>query len=223
MCICLRLLMSLTFASHSAIGASNRTYFICKALVSFCHLSIIALLRAFIHYSLYQFPLFFDYLKRNSFLSNDKKLFSHQRYLFQFRSNAFCFEQDSSISWKETFFPRNKIISIGAKTILLYNKCVLLSSKLVLLYIKNFLLHVKSSLLCTNYILLAQKALLLSIKCLLLKPYICCLIQTVFCLGYKHIGQMIFYFGSCEKYLLRHQIHFRENQNDFEGSRQYFA
>jgi hypothetical protein len=48
--ICLRLLMSLTFSSCPAMGASNRTYFIYKALISFCRHSIIAHLRAFIHY-----------------------------------------------------------------------------------------------------------------------------------------------------------------------------
>jgi len=208
LCICLRLLMSLTFASHSAIGASNRTYFICKALISFSHQSIIALLRAFFHYSLSLYPLYFHCLKGNNSLSLDKRLFLLQRYLSPFRSNTFCFEQECFISWKETLFPRNRTITIDVKAILLYRKYVLLSSKCLLLHIKSFLLHAETFLLRTNYILLAWKTFLLPMECLLLKTYIWCLKQTVFCLSYKYLGQKIFYIGS-------RKIHYIRSQKDF--------
>jgi len=200
--------MSLTVASRPAMGASNRTYFICKALVSFCHQSTIAFLRVFFHYSLYQLPLYFDCLKGNNSLSKDKKLFLLQHYLFPFRSNTFCFEQDCSISRKETFFPRNRTITIDVKAILLYRKYVLLSSECLLLHIKSFLLHAETFLLRTNYILLAWKTFLLPMECLLLKTYIWCLKQTAFCLSYKYFVQIIFYIGSRKIYYIRSQKDF---------------
>jgi len=215
--------MSLPFASHPAMGASNRTYFICKALVSFCHQSIIAHLRAFFHYSLSLYPLFFDCLKRNSFLSNDKKLFLHQRYLPPFRNDTFCFEQDYFISWKETFFPRRGVISIAIKPILLYQKCILLYRNLSSLAIKWFLLYTKTFLVRTHPILLAWKSFLLSTKCLSLKPYIACLSQTVFCLSKIHFVQVRFYFCSSRIHFASSKVHFIRNKIYFTASKINFA
>ena len=95
---CFCLLMNFTLSSRLAIGASNRTHFICKALVSFCCQSIIALLRVFFHYSLSLYPLYFHCLKGNNSLSCDKKLFLLQHYLFPLWMESF-------IPWSETFSP----------------------------------------------------------------------------------------------------------------------
>lgn len=214
--ICLRLLMSLTVASRPAMGASNRTYFICKALIGFCHYSIIAHLRAFIHYSLSQYPLFFDCLKRNSFLSNDKKLFLLRHYSFQFRSVTI-------ISWKENFFPRQEVISIAIKPILLYQKCILPYRELSSLAVKCFLLHTKAFIVRTNPILLAWKSFLLYTKCLSLKPYIACLSQTVFCLSDTDFGQVVFCFCSSRIHFAASEIHFTRIQKHVGASRKHFV
>lgn len=115
--------MSLTVASRPAIGASNRTYLICKVLIGFCHYSIIAHLRTFFHYSLSQYPLYFDYLKGNNSLSCDKKLFLFQHYLFPLWMESF-------IPWSETFNPLQnyfiknlKGIFPDIKTFFSYPKC----------------------------------------------------------------------------------------------------
>ena len=120
---CLRLLMILIIALCPTIGRFNCTYFTTKALISFDHCSIIALLRAFIHYSLYQLTLFSDYLKGNNSLSKDKKLFLLQHYLFPFWMESF-------IPWKETFNPfQNSFIKNlkgifpAIKTFFPYPKC----------------------------------------------------------------------------------------------------
>jgi len=141
-CFCLR--MATTFISCLTIGTINRTYFICKALVRFCHLSIIALLRTFIHYSLYQLPLFFDYLKKNSFLSNDKKLFLLQHYLFPLWMETF-------IPWKESFNPfqncfiKNlKRIFPDIKTFSPYPKCFHKLMKTFCMLMKTSWRHIKT-------------------------------------------------------------------------------
>ena len=161
---CFCLLMNFTLSSRLAIGASNRTYFICKVLIGFCHYSIIAHLRTFFHYSLSQYPLYFDCLKGNNSLSCDKKLFLFQHYLFPLWMETFCFEQERFISWKETLLPWREVISIAIKPILLYQKCILLYRKLSLLDAKCFLLHTKTFLVHTNPILLTVKSFLLPTK-----------------------------------------------------------
>ena len=199
--ICFNLRMALPSILRLAIGASNCTYFICKALISLCHLSIIAYLRVDFHYSLSQYPLFFDCLKGNSSLSSDKKLFLLRRYLRPLRKNAFNFEQDSFCSWIETLFPRNKTIIMGIKTILLYLNCFLLNLKCFSLHTITFLLRVEC-------FLLGWKTFLLSLKCLWLESYTACLRENISCLSQKHFDQEIFYVCSSEKHLRRSQKHF---------------
>jgi len=95
-CFCLR--MATTFISRLTIGATNRTCFIYRTFVALCQRYIIARERIIFHYSLSQFTLFFLYLKVNSFLSNDKKL-------FLFRHFSLPPWIESLIPWKETFNP----------------------------------------------------------------------------------------------------------------------
>jgi hypothetical protein len=102
--------MAPTFIPCLTIGAINRTYFICKALISFFHHSIIAHLRTAIHCSLSLYPLFFDCLKRNSFLSIGKKLFLLQQYSFPFRKESF-------IPWSETSSPIQNCFNKNPKRI----------------------------------------------------------------------------------------------------------
>ena len=86
--------MTPSFTTWFTAATINCIYFICKALISFFHHSIIARQRTVFLCSLSLFPLFFNCLKSNSFLSNDKKLFLLQQYSFLF--------------WRETFNPWNE-------------------------------------------------------------------------------------------------------------------
>jgi len=218
--ICLCLLMSLTIASHSFMGASNRTYVIFKALIGFCCHSVIAHSRTVFHCSLLLYTLSLDYLKGNSFLSLDKKLFLFRHYSFPLWNETFSFRQERIISWKETFLPTNKEICSTIKAILLYRKHIILFPKCVLLSLKCFLLHAKAFLIRINSFLLAWKTFSLSIKCLSLKPYIPCLRQTVFGSSDKHFGQAIFYVGSSRKHFGASRIQLLSSQTaSFTGKK----